>query len=154
MPPPQQSLRQDCWHRSFCGAIFEIRSAEEWIESIAADFGLTERQVFAMQVCLEEVMSNIIRYGGQSSAPWPHIDPKNPIRIFVTVKGLADRVRMTVEDNGRAFDVARAPARVIDQPLDQVEPGGLGIQLIKSFASGLEYSRTESGNRVTVDFIG
>ena len=154
MPPPQQSLRQDCWHRSFCGAIFEIRSAEEWIESIAADFGLTERQVFAMQVCLEELMSNIIRYGGDSSATWPHIDPKNPIRISVTVRALADRVRMTVEDNGRAFDVARAPARVIDQPLDQVEPGGLGILLIKSFASSLEYSRTDAGNRVTVDFIG
>jgi anti-sigma regulatory factor (Ser/Thr protein kinase) len=61
---------------------------------------------------------------------------------------------MTVEDNGRAFDVARAPARVIDQPLDQVEPGGLGILLIKSFASSLEYSRTDAGNRVTVDFIG
>src|SRR5262245_15444789 len=154
MPPPQQSLRQNCWHRSFCGAIFEIPSAAGWIESIAADLGLTELQVFAMQVCLEELMSNIIRYGGESSAPWPHINPKNPIRIFVTVKGLADRVRMTVEDNGRPFNVAQAPVKVIDQPLDQVEPGGLGIQLIKSFASSLEYSRTESGNRVTADFIG
>jgi len=61
---------------------------------------------------------------------------------------------MTVEDNGRPFNVAQAPAKRIDQPLEQVQPGGLGIQLIKSFASNLEYRRTEKSNRVIVEFMG
>jgi serine/threonine-protein kinase RsbW len=154
MPLPRRSSPQDCWHRKFLGTIFEIRSAAAWIESIAAEVGLPESQVFAMQVCLEELMSNIVRYGRGSPAADCQVEPENPIRIFVTVKALADRVRMSVEDNGRPFNVAQAPAKVIDQPLDQVQPGGLGIQLIKSFASSLEYSHTETGNRVTVDFIG
>lgn len=61
---------------------------------------------------------------------------------------------MTVEDNGRPFNVAQAPAKAIDPPLERVEPGGLGIHLIKNFASNLQYSRTERGNRVIVEFEG
>jgi anti-sigma regulatory factor (Ser/Thr protein kinase) len=60
---------------------------------------------------------------------------------------------MTVEDNGRPFNVTQAPAKRVDQPLEQVQPGGLGIQLIKSFSSNLEYHWTEKGNRVIVDFM-
>lgn len=60
---------------------------------------------------------------------------------------------MTVEDNGRPFNVAKAPAKGIDRPLDQIQPGGLGIQLIKSFASSLKYRRTGKGNRVIVEFM-
>jgi anti-sigma regulatory factor (Ser/Thr protein kinase) len=96
-----------------------------------------------MQVCLEELMSNIVRYGATSS-----------ISISITVKALGDRITMTVEDNGRPFDVVQAPEKVIDQPLEKVQPGGLGIHLIKSFASNLEYSRTETGNRVVLEFAG
>ncbi len=61
---------------------------------------------------------------------------------------------MTVEDNGRPFNVSHAPAKTIDQPLEQIKPGGLGIHLIKTFASNVEYSRTETGNRVLVEFVG
>jgi len=148
---------QNSWHRVFSGAIPEIAAAASWIESIAADLGLTGSRAFAMQVCLEELMSNIVRHGGvhsSSKSYWPQIDPANPLFISITVDALADRITMTVEDNGHPFNVAQAPAKRIDQPLEQVQPGGLGIQLIKSFASNLEYRRTEKSNRVIVEFMG
>jgi serine/threonine-protein kinase RsbW len=133
----------------------EIPSAASWIESITADLNLSEPQAFAMQVCLEELMSNILRYErGYSRSYGPQIEPVNPLFISITVRALADRITMTVEDNGRPFNVAQAPGKVIDQPLQKVQPGGLGIQLIKSFASNLQYSRTETGNRVIVEFMG
>jgi len=98
-------------------------------------------------------MSNIVRHGGIPSTSCPLNDSKNIISISITIKSLADRIIMTVEDNGCPFDVAQAPGKVIDQPLQSVQPGGLGIQLIKSFSSNLEYSRTEMGNRVIVEFM-
>jgi anti-sigma regulatory factor (Ser/Thr protein kinase) len=99
-------------------------------------------------------MSNIVQHGRSPSIPWLQIDSKNPLSISVTVKTLDDRITITVEDNGLPFNVAKAPGKVIDQPLQEVEPGGLGIQLIKNFASNLEYSRTKTGNRVIVEFTG
>jgi serine/threonine-protein kinase RsbW len=152
MPLCQRRSSENCWHRVFNGTIVEIQSAASWIESIASELGLPGPQAFAMQLCLEELMSNILRHGRKPPPPWPQIDSNNPLSISVTVKTLADRVTITVEDNGRPFNVAQAPGKVIDQPLQKVQPGGLGIQLIKSFASNLEYSRTETGNRVILEF--
>jgi len=144
-----QALPQSRWHRLFQGAIAQIPFAACWIETIAVELALPESRTFAMQVCLEELMSNIVQYGKPSPPP---IESVNPLLISVTVEALPDRTTMTIEDNGRPFNVARAPAKAIDQPLDQLQPGGLGIYLIKNFASTLRYSRTESGNRVVVEF--
>jgi serine/threonine-protein kinase RsbW len=147
---------QNSWHRLFSGSMSQIPAAGSWIESIAADLDLPGPRVFAMQVCLEEIMSNIVQHGGAQSSSRsyrPQTDQANPLVISITVSALADRVIMTVEDNGRPFDVAQAPAKGIDQPLDQIQPGGMGIQLIKSFASSFKYRRTGKGNRVIVEFM-
>jgi serine/threonine-protein kinase RsbW len=154
MPLSQRGSPENSWHRVFTGTVVGIQSAASWIESIASELGMSDPQAFAMQVCLEELMSNIVQHGRSPSTPWPQIDSKNPLSISVTVKTLADRITMTLEDNGRPFNVAQAPGKVIDQPLQNLQPGGLGIQLIKSFASNLEYSRTETGNRVILEFTG
>jgi len=150
--PLSQRRSPHHWHRIFNGSILEISSAASWIESIASELDLPASQAFAMQVCLEELMSNIVRYGGSPPTPWPQIDSKNTLSISVTVTSLADRITMTIEDNGRPFDVAQAPGKVIDEPLCKVQLGGLGIHLIKSFADNLTYSRTKTGNRVIVEF--
>ena len=95
-------------------------------------------------------MSNVVQHG---NAPSP-LSPANPLLISITVEALPDRTTITVEDNGRPFNVEQAPAKAIDQPLERLQPGGLGIHLIKSFASSLHYSRTERGNRVILEFLG
>jgi anti-sigma regulatory factor (Ser/Thr protein kinase) len=132
--------------------MLEIPCAAVWIESIAADLELTDSRAFAMQVCLEELMSNIVRHGRVPSPLKPQIDPAKPLSISITVDASADRITITVEDNGQPFNVAEAPAKWIDRPLEQLQPGGLGIRLIKNFASNLEYRRTAKGNRVIVEF--
>ena len=153
MPFSRQALPQNAWHRVFTGASLDITAAASWIESIASELGLPEPQVFAMQVCTEELMANIVRHG-DVSASWPRIDDRNPLWISITVKALDDRITMTVNDNARPFNVVQAPAKAIDQPLEELQPGGLGIHLIKSFASNLQYSRTDTGNQVVVEIMG
>src|SRR5262245_26492927 len=144
MTLPRQAVNQPSWQRSFGGAISEITSAARWIDQITAELALPNSQVFAMQVCLEELMSNILLHGGKGA----------PLYISVAVQALPDRVVMIVEDDGRAFDLAHAPAKAIDRPLNQLQPGGLGIHLIKNFATSLHYARTPTGNRVVLEFAG
>jgi serine/threonine-protein kinase RsbW len=139
------------WERVFRASLSELSGAASWIESIGADLNLPESRVFAIQICLEELMSNIVRHA-QGSHP-RSLDPTKPILISITVNAFEDRITLTVEDNGAPFNVAEAPAKGIDQPLDKLQPGGLGIQLIKSFADNLEYSRTSKGNCVVAEFM-
>ena len=140
------------WRRVFGGSIADVTAASAWVERIAASLKLPGKLTFAMQVCLEELMSNIARHGKVHSFP-TETDADNPLSISIDIDVLADRIAMTFEDNGRPFDVEKAPAKVVDQPLEQVRPGGLGINLIKSFSHNIEYRRTDAGNRVTVDFM-
>ena len=152
MPLSPEKDEESRWHRLFQGTMLAIPCAARWIGSIAADLKLTESRAFAMQICLEELMSNIVRHGNAPSDARAHTDPAKPLSISITVAAHADRITLTVEDDGRPFNVAEAPAKWIDQPLEKLEPGGLGVQLIKTFANGLEYCSTAKGNRVTVEF--
>jgi anti-sigma regulatory factor (Ser/Thr protein kinase) len=134
----------------------EISSAASWIESIASDLHLPASQMFAMQVCLEELMSNVVRHGQLVRSLEPGLERKqqiNPMSIAIEVSALADRMVMTVEDNGPPFNVVEAPAKGIDRPLDEVQTGGLGIHLIKNFADSLDYHRIGNTNRVVVEFL-
>ena len=94
----------------------EIATAACWIESIAADLDLPGRLVFDMQVCLEELMSNIVRHGGVHSSSTSYLPQADPaLLISITVNVLADRIILAVEDNGRPFNV-----RILVRPLDAV----------------------------------
>ena len=151
MPSASQTVETG-WRRVFGGSIADVTAASAWVERIAASLKLPGKLTFAMQVCLEELMSNIAGHGKVLSFP-TETDADNPLSISIDIDVLADRIAMTFEDNGRPFDVEKAPAKVVDQPLEQVRPGGLGINLIKSFSHNIEYRRTDAGNRVTVDFM-
>jgi serine/threonine-protein kinase RsbW len=151
----QQLASNDQWERVFGGSLSEIPAAASWVESIAAELHLQESHVFAIQVFLEELMSNIVRHG-QAAQDCSHPrspDPAKPLLISIAVNAFEDRIIMSVEDNGVPFNVAEAPAKGIDRPLHKVQPGGLGIQLIKSFADNLHYNRTSKGNCVVAEFM-
>jgi serine/threonine-protein kinase RsbW len=58
-----------------------------------------------------------------------------------------------IEDRGPPFDprAAQPPAR--PGSLDDAVPGGLGLLLIRSFASEIDYETVPGGNRLTLRFV-
>jgi serine/threonine-protein kinase RsbW len=146
---------QTVWRRTFRGVLSEISDAAQWAASIVSSAGLPDQILYDMQLCLEELMSNIVRHGRapSCSSSFHEPDGANPLTISIVITVQPDKVAMTVEDNGRPFDVAQAPSKPIDAPLAKLQPGGLGIQLIKSFASRVDYRRTDAGNHVIVEFL-
>jgi serine/threonine-protein kinase RsbW len=131
MPPAE--------HRSFTGAMSEVIATAQWLDGIAERNGLPSDAVFALHICSEEILTNILRHSG-SSGP----------RIEVSLAILSDRIELIVEDDGAPFDVTQAVPRKIEGDILTVEPGGLGVQLIQQFASSLEYGRGGLGNRLLV----
>ncbi len=126
--------------RDFPVTIAETAAATRWIEDIAAANGLPGATAYAMQLCLEELLGNILRHGSGNR------------RAKVAVALLSDRVRMTVEDDGAPFNVVSAPVKHVQGTLDNLEPGGLGIGLVHDFSTSLEYARAGLGNLVTMTF--
>jgi serine/threonine-protein kinase RsbW len=133
----------------FFGTWDEVSTASEWLETMARECGLPEKTRFNMQVCLEEVLTNIVKHGGREVQK--AFGEPLTISVSIAVEGM--ETLLIIEDEGLPFDVAAAEAHAIDKPLSEVKPGGLGVQLIKSFANEFSYERGGLGNRVTLRFL-
>jgi anti-sigma regulatory factor (Ser/Thr protein kinase) len=124
----------------------ELARLWPWIEALAAEYAIPAGTQFAIQLCLEEALSNIIRHGylGQ---------PDHPITVACAA-GTQELV-FTVEDHAPAFDPL-APSAVKETPaptsIDQLQVGGHGIRLMRKFAGSLVYQRLPGGNRLTIGF--
>jgi anti-sigma regulatory factor (Ser/Thr protein kinase) len=92
-----------------------------------------------------------MNHGGPGTATTN--DDELPLFVELALDLGDDDVSLFVEDNGRPFDVSQAPAKPIRRPLEEVMPGGLGMQLIRSFSSELLHEPLPGGNRVIVKFL-
>ena len=141
------------WHREFVGDMAGLVEACSWIEELSSSNGLSDDTSNAIQVCFEELASNVVRHSG--AGLWQ--DPSGstyptPIAVKVDLTIDPHVVKLRLEDNGKAFDVAAAPTQGAGHPVEDMAVGGLGLHLVKTLASGLSYRRTEFGNEVNLEF--
>ena len=100
-----------------------------WVEALAAEYAIPPATKFAIDLCLEESLSNIIRHGYGGGAGQP---------IFVDFANSGDGWTFTIEDRSPHFnpleleDEKPAPAT-----FDELQAGGRGINLLKQFAGTL-----------------
>lgn len=125
------------YRRSFAGSLAEVAETARWADAIAAQHHLGSDQIYAIQVCFEELLINVVKHGGKAD---PHIE----VAIELAPAGIT----ISIEDDGVPFDVTAAVPRRIETPIEDVMPGGLGIQLVRSFTERLTYCRIGDRNRV------
>jgi len=76
----------------------ELKRLAGWIESQQE---LSDETSFAIQLCLEEAIANIIMYGG--------VGKDDRLEITVQLERNDEIVVARIEDNGREFDPTRFP---------------------------------------------
>jgi anti-sigma regulatory factor (Ser/Thr protein kinase) len=122
----------------------DLAQVSSWIERLASRHGISASTQFAMNLCLEEVLSNIIRHGysgrNQHSIAIQFASPRDDYFEFV------------VEDQAPPFNPVDAPELPALGPLDEGRIGGQGIRLLRRFADSLEYQALPGGNRLTIGF--
>jgi serine/threonine-protein kinase RsbW len=94
---------------------------------------------FKIDLALEEVFTNIVRYG---------YDDNHPHQIVVRLKGGHDSVRISIEDDARPFNPLLAPEVDVDAPVAERRIGGLGIHLVRNLMDQVGYQRRPIGNRL------
>ena len=58
----------------------------------------------------------------------------------------SDKVWAEIRDSGPAFDIRTAAEPALDQTIEEREIGGLGLFLIRQFASEIGYERRDGMN--------
>jgi len=119
----------------------EIAQLPAWIESLASRHAIPENVEFAINLCLEEAVSNVILHGyGEGTG--------GAVIVSFTMPG-PDSFIFIIEDEAQHFNPLNAPAPDLRE---KVRVGGHGIHFIRQFADNLEYELTPTGNRLRIAF--
>jgi len=94
---------------------------------------------FKIDLALEEVFTNIVRHG---------YDDSRSHEIVIRLQSDRERVRISVEDDGRHFNPLLAPEVDINAALAERRAGGLGIHLVRRLLDQVRYQRLPAGNRL------
>ena len=117
----------------------------EWAANWAGAQGLDTETIFAVRLCVEEAVTNIVLYA---------YDPgRIPGRVGVNALRTADGAVITIIDYGHPFDAATAPDPGREGEIEEATIGGRGLRLMREFSQGLSYERRGVQNRLTLTFI-
>ena len=123
--------------------IAEISRLIDWVETCCGEAGVANDTAFKLALVLEEAVANVIHHAF-ADMPAPH-------RVTVELAIDPERVAALVIDNGQAFDPSSAPEADITLPLEERDPGGLGIRLIRQMMDRVDYSRVANENRLRLE---
>ena len=104
--------------------------------------GVAPAAIYAANLVLEEMITNIVKYGYDDMA-------RHKIQTALRVDG--GMVTIVLEDDGHAFDPLAAPPPDVRQPLENRPIGGLGIHLARKMAESMEYRRAQDRNILTIN---
>ena len=123
----------------------ELARISPWVDRLAKQDAIPEKTQFAINLCLEEALSNIMRhgYGGR---------PDREIVVGYTMPD-AGVFQFVVDDQAPHFNTVTAQEPPIPKSLDDLQVGGQGIRLLRRFADDLKYEATPSGNRLSISFL-
>lgn len=129
---------------SILNKIRDLSRMPELVAQFAEQHGLSEDVVFGMNVALDEMLSNIIKYGYAD-------DAIHEIHVRLSVSG-----RMLVaeiEDDGQPFDPCAAAPVDVDAPFEERKVGGLGIHIVRTICADVAYARVDGRNRLVMKML-
>lgn len=126
-------------HTSFTvrNNLSEIGTVRQVITDFAERCQLPPDVLFAVNLALEEVLTNVISYGFSD-------DHDHAIDVRIDVGD--GQLTAEVEDDGRPFNPLEYLAPDTTKPLVERPIGGLGIHLMRRFMDELEYRRHSGKN--------
>ena len=123
--------------------VSELRGLATMVEDFGDANNLPTPKVFAINLELDELITNTVTHGSFEAG----IDPRIDIHLRVE----SDILILTMEDNGKPFDPTFDTEPNTTSPLESREVGGLGLHLVKSFADRVSYEFVEGKNRSTLE---
>ena len=132
------------WHETTVAPdLSTIPPLIEWVEARCQEGGLSGELTFKLMLAIEEAATNVVSYAFAEMPP-PH-------RIQIRIDIDDNRCIVEVVDNGRPFDPSAEPPPDLTGPLEERDPGGLGIHLIRNMAARIEYRREDGQNRLRIE---
>ena len=114
---------------------------EEAVEAFGEENGWPPDLVFHVHLVLDELASNVINHGYETS--------ENTFQI--TIQSAPEAVTIEPVDQARPFDPLQdAPQPSIDASVEDRQVGGLGVHFVKQLMDEMTYKRENGKNCLTL----
>jgi len=116
--------------RSFQRRIESLDPIFLFLDEVAAHHGFDASVSYLINLVVEELFTNIVKYGRQQEQEVPISVEKEDGRVVIRI----------VDNDAPDFDPTHAPRADTEASLSQRKVGGLGIHLIREMVDGFEYN--------------
>ncbi len=120
-----------------------VTAASRWCRAAGAGVTLGHDDLYRVEVCVEELTTNLAKYGGAGCSGLP-------VELVLEVDERA--VRLEVTDRCAPFDPLVPVHAPVPERLADPRPGGRGLQLVRGLADTAVYEHRDGCNRVTLTF--
>ncbi len=119
----------------------EVARAADWLDRCSQAVGLLPELCTALQIALDEVLSNILRYAYTDTA-------RHAIELSLSAGPAL--VVLEVIDDGVPFDPTLTPAGALGSCVTQPQLGGHGLTIIARLMDEVTYARKDGRNHLTL----
>lgn len=123
----------------------EIAKVSNWTQFLASRHAIPKNVLLAIDLCLEEVIANIISHGYGGAA-----NHSMTVSFAMPTEG---HFVFVVEDDAPPFNPLEAPELPPLNRREEIRAGGQGIRLLRRFADTLDYEPRRPGNRLRMGFL-
>ena len=118
-----------------------LRTVGRWVADAARDEGLAYEVAFGLDLAVHEAVENVVSHGCGDGAAH---------RIQLTIRSDERRVEIVIEDDGLPFDPLSVPPPAAPPRIEELIPGGQGVQLMRHFTDQIHYRREGGRNVLTL----
>ena len=122
-------------------SIGELARATNEVNGFLDARAATADACFVVNLALEEIVTNIIKYGYDDGAVH---------EIIVRITPAPGLLELCIEDDGHPFNPLDAAKPDLSKPVEDRDPGGLGIYLIIQMTRQVAYERSGGLNSLVV----
>ncbi|WP_309399526.1 ATP-binding protein [Cerasicoccus maritimus] len=129
-------------HFTYHNDLSELEKLAADLEAFGDEHMVNPAIVHAFNLCLDEILTNIISYGFEDGAD-------HRVDLELSMEG--EFVVATMTDNGKEFNpLTDAKDPDLESAIEEREIGGLGIFFLKQMMDELDYQYVDGRNQLTM----
>ena len=119
----------------------ELKTLHRHLNNWGGDIGLMADSISRINICLDELFTNIVSYG---------LEDDLEHKIEFTLNSDNNLVIINIEDDGIAFNPLEKVDPDFPADIESAKIGGLGILIIRKLMDNVCYERKQGKNKLTM----